>query len=310
MSKDFNNKEQDWHKQLSDKIASTPLKGLRKPIGRLPLSMQLGIRPTAGELARRMFSDTIPPDQIVVLMETLEKYGYTGKVVRSTNLNIPVTNKEESVMPVVVSNNLTAMSDNYISREAFCEIFGEVDSILWDRNFEHNGSSFKCFLHSDSCYMLHLESGTCISYYKHLGRANECSKPLSDAELILFRDLLLRELEGEILDPDDVISERDLECLVVKANSARFVDRNENDVTEYMEKLPIVRGKYDIINDSQPDSVYYYVCGISPDKNKVFEVAVDTSVAKRLTNGEIIVYDSNKLAEIIGLPPSLLTSDK
>lgn len=310
MSKEFENNKKDWHMELSEKLGSIPPTNLRRVSGKHPISMQASIRLTAEELSRKIYTDDpISQEEVDRINRVLEEAGYDKTAVRTADLGLLDTDaRRRNVLHKTVSENLSSMEDDYISREDFCEIFGEVDKVLWSQNFEHNGVSFKCFLNRDMRYMLHLDSGTLIGYYDHLGRANNCSKPLNTEELILFKELLMKELSGVTLDPDDVISQEDLEYLVDRANSARFIDKDESKAAKYLERLQVSGGKYDLINDSHSNSVYYYVCGISPHKDKVYEVAVNIAIAERIPSGEILIHDSNKLAEITGLPSSLLTS--
>lgn len=81
----------------------------------------------------------------------------------------------------------------------FYEVFGNTDNIFEVIVACQGNSfydSFHLFYNSDEFYIMHLESGTVINWYKHLGRTNTCNKEcfnLSDLKEML--ELLKEEME-------------------------------------------------------------------------------------------------------------------
>lgn len=81
------------------------------------------------------------------------------------------------------------------------EVFGSSDGIF-DVIVECQGDrftdNFHLFYCSDEFYILHLESGTMINWYKHIGRTNTCNKEGFGLEdLREFLELLKRDLQEE-----------------------------------------------------------------------------------------------------------------
>ena len=91
--------------------------------------------------------------------------------------------------------------DQYaISREEFTHLFfGKewlvLDDKLWDNGWYGFTDSFHYFLNEDEYYILHMQSGTLINWYKHLGRTNTCNKTLTLEEYKEFIELFKEELE-------------------------------------------------------------------------------------------------------------------
>lgn len=79
----------------------------------------------------------------------------------------------------MIIKTLQNQKDYFIERDLFRSIFKKVDDMLWDKSWEFSNSEFKCFKESDTMYILHLDSGVIISYYKHLGRCNTCNINIS-----------------------------------------------------------------------------------------------------------------------------------
>lgn len=81
------------------------------------------------------------------------------------------------------SKFLQELPQYHFEREAFTnmfyEVFGSSDEIfeVIVACQEHRClDSFHLFYDSDEFYIIHLESGTIINWYKHLGRTNTCNK--------------------------------------------------------------------------------------------------------------------------------------
>lgn len=86
-------------------------------------------------------------------------------------------------------------------RDVFSHVFGEddkfdfIDGMLGKEKdpstgFDYQTENFKCFQIEEDYYILDLETGVLITWYKgqHLGRINKCSRPdftLADFEKML-----------------------------------------------------------------------------------------------------------------------------
>lgn len=93
-------------------------------------------------------------------------------------------------------HNLSSMKQYPIKRELFCEIFGKIELEFYDELYDITTTSFKCWRYDDEFYILHLDSGTLINWYKHLGRCNTCNKELSVEDYKKLADDLYNELKG------------------------------------------------------------------------------------------------------------------
>lgn len=84
--------------------------------------------------------------------------------------------------------------------KTFYEVFGDTDAIL-ELIVACQGheclDNFHLYYASDEFYIIHLESGTIINWYKHLGRTNTCNK-----EGFTLEDLkeFLLLLKGDLSD--------------------------------------------------------------------------------------------------------------
>ena len=85
--------------------------------------------------------------------------------------------------------NLLPMKQYPIERDIFCNIFGKIDEEFYDELYDVTTWSFKCWRYDDEFYILHLDSGTLINWYKHLGRINMTND----------KTLTLDELHQELL---------------------------------------------------------------------------------------------------------------
>lgn len=93
-------------------------------------------------------------------------------------------------------HNLLPMKQYPIERDVFCKIFRKIDSDFYDELYDTTTESFKVWRYDDEFYILHLESGTIINWYKHLGRCNTCNKNLSIEEYKKLANDLYNELKG------------------------------------------------------------------------------------------------------------------
>lgn len=77
-------------------------------------------------------------------------------------------------------NHLSPLPQYHIDRDKLCEIVKET--VGYDRlmdAFCHGTvvcDEFAWFSNSDEYYIIHLESGMMVNWYKHLGRTNTCSQ--------------------------------------------------------------------------------------------------------------------------------------
>lgn len=92
-------------------------------------------------------------------------------------------------------NNLSPMKQYPIERDAFCKIFGKIYDDFYNALYDTTTESFKVWRYDEEFYILHLDSGTMINWYKHLGRCNTCNKDLSIEEYKKLANDLYSELE-------------------------------------------------------------------------------------------------------------------
>ena len=94
-------------------------------------------------------------------------------------------------------SNLSCMKQYPISRDLFCEIFIRLYRIMEDEYGLENFTSdnFKFWWWEDTYYLLHLSSGTLITWYKHLGRCLEVNKDLYLNEYKYLSKLLYEDLK-------------------------------------------------------------------------------------------------------------------
>lgn len=109
--------------------------------------------------------------------------------------NKELTRKTEQYEYLRHYHNLSSMKQYPIDRDIFCDIFGKIDEEFYDDLYDTTTFSFKCWRYDDEFYILHLESGTLINWYKHLGRCNTCNKDLSIEEYKKLANDLYNELK-------------------------------------------------------------------------------------------------------------------
>lgn len=90
--------------------------------------------------------------------------------------------------------------------ETFCKVFNDKQSdILWHLCFVATYTeNFLLTMHEEETYLIHLESGVIVNWYKHLGRTNTCnvdSFTLRDLEhfFLLLKEDLKDEFEATVL---------------------------------------------------------------------------------------------------------------
>ena len=94
-------------------------------------------------------------------------------------------------------SNLSNMKQYPISRELFCEIFIKPFRIM-DEEYNLDNfttDNFKFWWYENTYYLLHLSSGTLITWYKHLGRCLEVNKDLYLNEYKYLAKLLCEDLK-------------------------------------------------------------------------------------------------------------------
>jgi hypothetical protein len=97
--------------------------------------------------------------------------------------------------------NLSVLKQYFIDRDLMCKLFDEYVPSLLDIMADESDSiqtdNYKIFRNADEFYIIHLDSGTMINWYKHLGRTNTCNKELSMAEYRVFLLRLYDDLKKE-----------------------------------------------------------------------------------------------------------------
>lgn len=84
-----------------------------------------------------------------------------------------------------------ALPQYHFGRDDMCRVFdSEFENWLWDHMFEDN-DEFIITRRGDEFYIIHLDSGTVVNWYKHIGRTNTCNKPLTLDDLREFKKMLL-----------------------------------------------------------------------------------------------------------------------
>lgn len=90
--------------------------------------------------------------------------------------------------------NLEHCKQYPIDRDTFCKLFKVVLEKDIDCTYNFQTDSFKYFRIDDEFYLIHLDSGTMVNWYKHLGRCNTCNKNLSMKEYELFAKMFAEEV--------------------------------------------------------------------------------------------------------------------
>lgn len=100
--------------------------------------------------------------------------------------------------------NLQSLDQYYFERSYFVETIKThaplLDDFIFDNGCEVQLDSFKIFRNHDEFYIIHMDSGIMINWYKHLGRTNTCSRNITKECFIEFLKLLHSEIEEYIKD--------------------------------------------------------------------------------------------------------------
>ena len=90
----------------------------------------------------------------------------------------------------------------YYERHDFVGMFSmyapSFTDYMWDHGCSFETDYFKMFKIDDEFYLLHLDSGIMINWYKHLGRTNTCNRPISKSVFIEFLKLLENDIKEEM----------------------------------------------------------------------------------------------------------------
>lgn len=111
------------------------------------------------------------------------------------------------VKPISVNKSkLTALKDYYFKRDDFEKVWSEVFTkeelglVLSEGHLVTDNFLYEQI--GDEHYLIHLESGTIINWYKHLGRTNTCNKndfTLNDLKTMI--QLYADDYREEVLEP-------------------------------------------------------------------------------------------------------------
>lgn len=93
---------------------------------------------------------------------------------------------------------LANLSEYYFNRDDFVNTFRKVFTgdefvgleVACQSNKNLYDNEFILYCANETYYIIHLGSGTIISWYKHLGRCNTCNKDgfsLNDLEMLLIK---------------------------------------------------------------------------------------------------------------------------
>ena len=85
----------------------------------------------------------------------------------------------------------------YFKRDLFCEYFNKYApsfyDYMWEMGSQFITDNFLMFRIDDEFYLLHIDTGIILNWYKHLGRTNTCNR---DIDTNVFKELL------ELLESD------------------------------------------------------------------------------------------------------------
>lgn len=86
----------------------------------------------------------------------------------------------------------------YFPRDLFCVYFEKYApsfiDYMWESGSNFTTENFSMFRREDEFYLLHINTGILLNWYKHLGRTNTCN---IDIDLKVLKELLLT-LESDI----------------------------------------------------------------------------------------------------------------
>lgn len=87
--------------------------------------------------------------------------------------------------------------DYNITRERFVELFIECHNLLCKIGWNFCTDEYNCFCVCDTYYMLELDTGILISYYKYLGRSNSANFAPTEFSYEDFSHNLLEALKSK-----------------------------------------------------------------------------------------------------------------
>lgn len=133
-------------------------------------------------LIREAFESISKADRVVAVRKPDGTFG-DGTLYEMTFANFigkPITKFRRLKRELADEKRLTSLPQYHIDRDKLCEIVKETIGYkrLMDA-FCHGTvvcDEFAWFSNSDEYYIIHLESGMMVNWYKHLGRTNTCSQ--------------------------------------------------------------------------------------------------------------------------------------
>lgn len=82
-----------------------------------------------------------------------------------------------------------------IPREDFVKLFSKVFDKYYVYFYDSTLEFFKVWRYDDSYYILHLDSGILITWYKHLGRCLQCNSKLTIKDYKYLSEILYEDME-------------------------------------------------------------------------------------------------------------------
>lgn len=116
-----------------------------------------------------------------------------------------IANGRTSPTPREKNYPLDDLEDYHFSREGFVDVFRKIFTSEEIVKLESDCQGCRClddfllYYKDDIFYIIHFDSGTVISWYKHLGRANTCNNPWFN---IYNLEKMLKMLKEEIKESD------------------------------------------------------------------------------------------------------------
>ena len=89
------------------------------------------------------------------------------------------------------NSNFDSLPQYHFDRDSMCDVF-DADFMMWFYDhLEDRNEEFIITHVDDEYYIIHLQSGTIINWYKHMGQTNTCNKHLTLDDLRDFKRMLL-----------------------------------------------------------------------------------------------------------------------
>lgn len=96
----------------------------------------------------------------------------------------------------------TELPDYHFDRDEMSKVFTSgFEDWVWE-HMNRYGFDFFITKNEDTIYIIHFPSGTIVSWYKHMGRANQCNKNLTIEDLKEFKKMLLEDFGYEEVSND------------------------------------------------------------------------------------------------------------